>query len=444
MPVSSLQHASAARNIPQTNVAIIGGGLGALMMVAVLRFRGVPCREIAVYADRGAPEDRWEETVRAFRLTHLRSESLGHFYPTDSPGLASVEACQTWSPKPLILSWFDSYHPTVDFFLSHTRAVTKLVGYNQLLVKARVGSIVKNDGYFTLYHTAGEAVGRAQHIVLAVGHGKPILPPPVEAYRQHYGQDQLVVHCFEEKDYAPPRRVLMVGDGLTSGTECANALLAGSTVSVITRQGKYLEQALNTPRQYFSRRGLKPFHEQSVPERLKELKTATRGTIRPYHRWMKLFKDAEHSGQLTYLSGELTALSQLSPTTVSAVIRGADGHALRPIVADQVIVATGFMPASTHPLLQQLITAYQLKMVENYIAIRDDFCIDELSTPQAVAAVIGPAAAWAIPSADSLGGMKIVAHQVADVVVGPESWRLGDIAHKLRLWVRLVAGKELV
>src|SRR3989344_6563850 len=84
---------------PASKIAIIGGGFGALMTVSVLRFRGVPLHDIRVYSDTGNPEGVWEKMVRAFRLTHMRSESLGHFYPTDSPGLATVEAVKTWSLK---------------------------------------------------------------------------------------------------------------------------------------------------------------------------------------------------------------------------------------------------------------------------------------------------------------------------------------------------------
>lgn len=427
-----------------SKIAIIGGGFGALMTVSVLRFRGVPLSDICVYSDSGNPEGLWEKTVRAFRLTHMRSESLGHFYPTDSPGLASVEAVKTWSAKPLILSWFDAYHPTVDFFLEHTRLLARLVGYYRAIVRARVGRIAKNGNEFSIYNTNDQLIGTSQHLVIAVGHGSVIVPPAVAAYRAKYGSDSLVIHSFEEKEYAPPRRVLLVGDGLTSGTECANALQVGSTVYVLSRHGKgYIKQALNTPRHYFSRRGITPYREQDKQGRIAELKRATRGTIKPYFMWMKLFTRAERTGQLQYVRGELTGLTRSSATTITAIIRLTDGHTILPLMVDQVIVATGFQPASTNPLWQQLIRDFKLTLHDNYIDVGNDFCLNELSTPGSFAAVIGPAAAWAIPSSDSLGGMKIVAHAIADLLVGHETWSPRQVSAKLLAWSRLILEQTL-
>src|SRR5688572_29350526 len=87
--------------------AIIGGGLAGLMMYVVLRFRGVPAADIGIYSRDMYPEACWERSIRAIGQTQLRSESLGHFYPTDSPGLATIEALSNWSIKPIVLSWFD-------------------------------------------------------------------------------------------------------------------------------------------------------------------------------------------------------------------------------------------------------------------------------------------------------------------------------------------------
>src|SRR3989344_9522729 len=85
-------HQSAPTVADSSHLAIIGGGFGALMVYAVLRFRGLAADSIRVYSVETSPERLWEKTVRAFRLTHMRSESLGHFFPTDAPGLATVES----------------------------------------------------------------------------------------------------------------------------------------------------------------------------------------------------------------------------------------------------------------------------------------------------------------------------------------------------------------
>ncbi len=433
----------------RTHVAIIGGGFGALMAFIVLRFRGISPDDIRIYADRQNPEATWEKTVQAFRLTHMRSESLGHFFPTDSPGLATVEAWQRRTLLPLLRSWFDAYHPTVAFFLEHTRRLTEQVAYRQVLVPGRISRIRKENNEFQLYGTDGELVGWATNIIIAVGHSQPTLPPIIAKYREKYGRDAQVVHAFEEKTYGP-RRVLIIGDGLTSGTEVANALQAGSDVYVLTRYGTFLKQALNSPRRYLSLRGLRPYRALPHQERLRVMRQATQGTIRPYRRWMKLFRRAEQAGRLHYPMGTLVAVDKQKDGRLHCIMRVRDAHvaasqhSLVSLTVDQVIVATGFQPASTHPLLAQLIHDYDISMVGPFIELSDRYHICELSNERSWAAVIGQAAGWALPAADSLGGMKIIAHELADQLLGSETWNSQELAHKLVAWYRLVAGKELV
>lgn len=279
---------------------------------------------------------------------------------------------------------------------------------------------------------------------MAVGHGQLSVPQPMATYRALYGQDGVVIHSFEDKEYLPPCTVVVVGDGLTAGTEWANILEAGGSVIAVTRTGTYATQALNTPRKYFSRRGLTPFRNRRGADRLQELQAATRGTIKPYRMWMKLFHRAEIDGRLRFVAGELVAIDRTVAAHVQATVRLTDGHSLTTIVADQLIVATGFQSPTTHPLWHNLISTYRLSMEGPLLQVGEDFCIKKLSTPTSKAFVIGQVAAWALPSADSLGGMKITAHQIADIVVGPESWHIPDLATKTRRWLRIVAGKEFV
>src|SRR5687767_6543271 len=100
---------------PITPIGIVGGGFGALLSYGALRFRGVPAHDIRVFSNTTSPEETWVGFVNMIGQTFMRSESDGHFLPTTSPGLATVEAVASRSLKPIFLSWFDRYHPTVDF-----------------------------------------------------------------------------------------------------------------------------------------------------------------------------------------------------------------------------------------------------------------------------------------------------------------------------------------
>lgn len=429
---------------PHSRIGIVGGGFGALMTLAVLRFRGVPLRDILVFSPDDSPEKTWENFIRRIRLTHMRSETFGHFFPTDSPGLATVEAIKTWSPLPILKMWFDAYHPTVDFFLDHTRRIARQVGFYQAVVPAKVARITKTKRHFTLIGASGHTLGTCQHLVVAIGHGPVGIPPALAAWQRHYPGDTRVVHSYDDKTYRAHQTVLIVGDGLTAGTECVNVLHAGSRALALSRRGSFISQALNTPRKYFTRRGLNPFRRHAEVERLAELQRATRGTIKPYAAWRRLFRRAQRDGRLQHLAGELVALDLIETGAVRALIRDHDGHSLRSVVVTQVIIATGFAPASTHPLLQQLIRDYRLPLAGAMIKVSDDFCVPQLSSPESCVVLTGAAAGWAVPCADSLGGLKIVAHTFADLVVGPESWHPRELVFKTGQWLRLLTGMATV
>lgn len=439
----SLSETSSPEGASTVRVAIVGGGFAALMAYGVLRFRGLRRDEIRIYTPDGSPERSWERFIRAINLQSLRSESIAHFFPTDSPGLATVEAMHMWSLRPIVQSWFDRYHPTVDSFIRHTQTVARLTGFYHSLVPSSVGRMVRAQSGFDLFDVEGTPLVHAQHVILAIGHGKFRIPQPVTDYREQYGADGRVVLSFEEKQYAPPRTILVVGDGLTSGTEWANILQTGGTVLALSMNGFSFGQPLNTPRRYFSRRGIAPYRQQEETERLQELRSATRGTIPRYPHWVRLFDRAQRDGRLQLFQGELVAIEPLDGDILRCTIRLPESGALRTILANQLISAAGFHSPSTHPLLAQLIEDYELPTVDGVLKVTDDFCLSGISTARACAAVIGPAAAWGIPSADSLGGMKIVAHRIANLICGTERWTPWELAQKTARWTRLMAGKEL-
>lgn len=424
-------------------VAIIGGGFGALMAYAVLRFRGVAREEIRVVTPDASPERSWERFVRAINLQSLRSESIAHFYPTDSPGLATMEAFTSWSIRPLIQSWFDRYHPTVDGFIRHTQTIARQTGFYHSILRAMVGEVVRHENSFELRDEDGETLTTAQHIILAVGHGQLHIPGPVTAYREMYGADDRVVTSYEEKSYAPPQTVLVVGDGLTAGTEWSNILTNGGRVLALSLTGFVVGQPLNTPRRYFSRRGILPYRRKEASARLQELRAATRGTVPAYPHWMRLFERAQREGRFELSRGTLMGIERTEDGALRCTIRLPDGHAVQTVRVHRVISAAGFYPPSTHPLLARLIAEYDIPTMDGIPEVTDNFCLENLSTPTSCAAVIGPAAAWAIPSADSLGGMKIVAHHIANLICGQETWSPRELAVKTARWTRLVTGREL-
>lgn len=430
---------------PKTaRIGIVGGGFGALIAYVVLRFRGLKAGEIRVFSADTSPGRSWLDMVRAIGQTQMRSESVGHFFPTDSPGLATLEAIRHRSLMPIIKSWFDHYHPTVDDTIAHAHSVAKQVGFWNSLTSARITRIVKADDEFVLYSEGPNPVGRVKNLILAVGHAAPLLPEPVRQFKANNPQDICVNGAFDTKKIQSGHSYVVIGDGLSAATEWVRIIKQGGCVIAISLKGFEFGQSLTTPRKYMTKRGLAPYRRKKPGGRRQELAMATRAIIPFYPGWKKLFRRAIKDGALRLIQGNVTAIKRQGSDQLLVTVESPIKSSPEIISADRVIAATGFYPATKHPLLQQLINDYDLPVHDRWLVLRDDCCVEKLSTPGSIAAVLGHAAAWAIPCADSFNGMKIGARKIADDMLGPESWHPRDLAERTRRWWTILQGKELV
>src|SRR5213595_3402329 len=237
-------------------VAVVGSGRAGFTAYQTLR-RALEPDEIAVFGTDADPAAAWRVRAAAIRQREMRSESDGHCLPTTFPGLAFSSARRRRSLRPLLESALDRYHPTVDEFLLHVERLRKRSGWDESLVLRRVERIDAVGGGFQL------AGARFRHVLLAPGHPGLNLPEELRG-------DPRVVHSYEPHDYAAI--VTVVGAGLAAATEWLNALAAGAEV-VSVRRREPTRRPLNVPREYFSRRGLEPFHRLGADERVARLRT---------------------------------------------------------------------------------------------------------------------------------------------------------------------------
>jgi hypothetical protein len=429
----------------QRRIGIIGGGLAGFMMYVVLRFRGVPAADIAVFSTSTHPAEEWLSFVRPINQRHMRSESAAHFFPTDSPGLATVELFTKHSIKPLLMSWFDLYHPTVETILQHINALVEQTGYASSLVLGKISRIERYSHTVHIYDSNDQLQGVVDHLVLAVGHGKISIPPVIADYQQSHPNTTSVQHSFfHTQEYTAGTTVMILGNGLTAATEWANALAADAKVIAVCPMSFTMEQPLNTPRRYFSLRGIFPYRHQAARDRLRELAAAKRGTFPPYRHWKKMFAEAQSNGQLRIIEGVLESIEDTAAANLRGIIRLTDKQAVTAATADTIIAATGFAAPTTNPLLNTIITQYNLPLVGPCLALEDDYTIAALSYPDSLVGVIGSAADWAIPCADSFGGIKIVAHTLANRIVGEESWHPQALFTLFQRWLTIIRGKQLV
>jgi cation diffusion facilitator CzcD-associated flavoprotein CzcO len=351
-------------------VAVVGSGLAGFTAYQTLRRGGLDPGEIAVFGSDADPAAVWRERAAAIRQREMRSESDGHCGATTFPGLAVGATMRRRSLRPLYESLADRFHPTVDEFLAHVEERRARSGWERSLRLARIERIRAVDGGFEL-----DGQGTFRHVLVAPGH--PALNVPDELRR-----DPRVVHAYQPHEYASS--VTVVGAGLAAATEWLNALAAGAEV-VSVRRREPLRRPLNVPREYFSRRGLAPFHRLGREERVARLRSLLAPSYPPGRRFDEPLWRAAAEGRFR----------------VEPSLNG----------SEQVICATGFVRGfRADSLLSRLVAEHDLETAADWIVLDGDATVPLLTDESRTLALAGVPAQWAFPAADTLAGARYVAH----------------------------------
>src|SRR3954464_13229339 len=121
-------------------VAVVGSGVAGVTAYQSLR-RAFEPGEIAVFGTDADPAAAWRVRAAAIRQRRMRSESDGHCLPASFPGLAVRAAVRRRSPRPLVETLFDRYHPSVEEFLEHVEEVRARSGWDDSFRPARITRI---------------------------------------------------------------------------------------------------------------------------------------------------------------------------------------------------------------------------------------------------------------------------------------------------------------
>jgi cation diffusion facilitator CzcD-associated flavoprotein CzcO len=352
------------------SVAVVGSGLAGFTAYQTLRRGGLEPGEIAVFGTDADPAAVWRVRAEAIRQREMRSESDGHCLATSFPGLAVRAAWRRRSPVPLVSSVLDRYHPTVDEFLLHVEELRARSGWEESVRHARIECIRAVDGGFEL-----DGHGTFRHVLVAPGYPGVNVPEELRA-------DPRVVHSYEPHEYAST--VTVIGAGLAAATEWLNALDAGSEV-VSVRRREPLRRPLNVPREYFSQRGLAPFHRLGAEERKARLRTLLAPSYPPGRRFDEPLARAAAQGRFR----------------VETSVNG----------SEQVICATGFVRGyRADALLAQLVSEHGLATEGDWIILDPEASVPALTDSTRTLALAGAPAQWAYPAADTLAGARYVAH----------------------------------
>jgi hypothetical protein len=397
-------------------IAIVGDGFGSVIVYATAVYLGFSPEQVTVFGTNDNPVNTYQQFAYNLGQTVLRSESESHFLPADWPTFAQLEAWSRGSLAPLFRSIGRKYNPGVPDVLAEATVVARRLGWNENRFPRRVGWLQRETRpvpHFLLFDEEARYIGRAKHVMIAIGHGPLSFPPVLAKAREDPRLSDRVVQAYEPKTYAPQGRYVVVGAGIASVNEWANALDIGAKVISLLRNPAPDEQDLNTPRCLFEARGIDVFQGLPFEQRIAFLGKILKGTSPKRRGWAARIQRGVAEGRFEQIIGEIDVIE---PGPAGLRIHIASRHGQDPGWLDVtgVIAGTGFTKSVlTIPLLRRLIEHYGLPVEEGRMRLTTNCGLPGLDQPDSRVAMMGIFANTVIPHGDTIAGLKYIGRRFA-------------------------------
>lgn len=437
-PVAGSRCMSAAPD-PIRPVAIVGAGVSGFLAYAALRYAGAAAADITVFDDSPSFLHSWISSTGAIQQRFMRSESGGHFFPTDFPGFALVDALCSASPVPLLQSIFNRYTPVLGDIVAHANALASHYQFESSVRPIRIHRLTRERDpnlHFALYDANHRIQCRARNVLLAPGHGALAWPDACVDPEVRASMDGLLFHAYEAKPHHG-QTVLVIGSGMSAATEWTNALREGGRVIAVRRAREVVQQRLSAPRCSFGGPWLDRYHALGSSDREAVLAAMGHGSFPGTGQWKRVLRDAQVAGRLQPRVGEVTEMYPGVNGGATVCLRHTGSERPDVLHVDVVIAATGFKTGwRAHEILRNLVEDYELQTIGEHLVLTNDCSISSLSADSSVLSVSGPAARWAFPASDSFAGMKYAARRFSrHVIERPRSAPLS-----LTAWWDMVRG----
>ena len=403
-----------------STLAVVGDGFGSLIVYATAIYLGYRPEEIAIFGTNDNPVGTYQQFAHNLGQTVLRSESESHFLPADWPTFAQLDAWSRRSPAPLYRSIKRKYNPGVPDILAEASVVQRRLGWEHARVPRRVGWLQREDGpprHFVLYDEDANFIGRAKHVMMALGHG-PLQFPPVLAKAKSADPevDQRIVQAYAPKQYHPSGRYIVIGAGIASINEWANALDAGAKVIALRRNPAPDEQDLNVPRCLFEALGIDIFQGLAFEDRIAFLGQVLKGTAPKRRSWRERIENGRAEGRFDELIGEIDQ-AERGPAGLRVHISSRHGEDPGWLDVTGVCAGTGFVKSALAlPLLRRLVEFYEIPVVDGRIRLKSNCGVPGLDQPDSRLCMMGLTANSVIPHGDTIAGLKYIGRRfVGDV-----------------------------
>jgi hypothetical protein len=421
-------------------IAVIGDGFGSLIVQSTAMYLGFRPEQVRIYGTGNNPVATYQQFAFNLGQTVLRSESESHFLPADWPTFGQLNAWSHRRPSVLARSIRRKYNPGDTEILAEAGVVAKGLGWNDCRVPTRVGWVQREtdpDLHFVLYDEDANFIGRAKHVMLALGHGPLNFPPVMAKARQNPKIGDRVVQSYEPKEYAANGRYIVVGAGIASINEWANAIDVGAKVLALTRNPLPEDQDLNVPRCLFEAKGIDVFQALPFDERVAFLGTVLQGTTPHRRSWAARIERGRAEGRFDAAIGEI---DQIEPGPAGLRVHISNKHGEDPGWLDVtgVVTGTGFnKSATTIPLLRRLIQHYQLPIEQGRIKLLTNCGVPGLDQPESRLCMMGLTANSVIPHGDTIAGLKYIGRRFVADCARAEHLRRRPFPSRLAMQLRL-------
>lgn len=425
-----------------STIAVVGDGFGSLIVQSTAVYLGFRPEEITVYGPSDNPVGTYQQFAYNLGQTVLRSESESHFLPADWPTFGQLDAYSRRSLQPLWRSIRRKYNPGVGEILAEAGVVQRRLGWEACRVPTRVGWLQREESpaHFVLYDEDANFIGRAKHVMLAPGHGPLSFPPLLAKARQDPQLADRIVQAYEPKQYAPSGRYLVLGAGIASINEWANALDAGAKVIALRRNPAPDEQDLNVPRCLFEALGIDVFQGLPFDQRIAFLGKSLRGTTPRRRSWLERIEAGRSEGRFDEMLGEI---DEVQPGPAGLRVHISNRHGPDPGWLDVtgVVAGTGFnKSALTLPLLRRLVEHYGIPVEQGKIKLRTNCGVPPIDREDSRLCMMGINANNVIPHGDTIAGLKYIGRRFVADVARAEGLRYR--APHARLAMQLALGRE--
>ncbi|MEQ8841606.1 MAG: hypothetical protein RIB98_11540 [Acidimicrobiales bacterium] len=480
----------AGQTMVDAPIVSVGGGLGSLALVDLLRASGVPTSSITVVSPLERPFDTYAYLARNSQIPdheRLRSDagsvidnvwgfpSYAFREARHGKGLGSkLEPLWRVLTEPILSDYFTPQGGQV--YASVERECAR-IGWNDMRLPGQVRAIRRraDGGYFVVVNPEGRLedgpriVLRASHVHVSVGYPGLRFLPDLQRYRETHHDPVHVVNAYENHDhiYADlrqrPGRVIVRGAGIVASRVLQRLLddreLHGADTQVLHLFRNYVEgpqgdflfrrpghdgfayQAFNYPKASWGGQLRTTLLEMDPTARQDYLKVIGGTNTAPRRDWQRQIERAKSTGAYQQLVGQVDEVRPSGTGLALDIALGTGGT--QSLEADYVIDATGLLG----DIRESRILADILD--HTGASTNPGGRLDVTPCFELVGTASGPGRMFASGSitlggpyapVDSFLGLQYVALQIAD-----ELARIGSIPRfgtraSIRQWIRWMRG----